>query len=173
MSGSTPFTARSPTQSNQYPPYSPTHQNRPFFGHEPYQIPPQHLIQTPPFQPVSLAQSPHLSRAPIQPSPLPVPNVLPPPPPSIGTAPQYQPPMTSSPPYALQRTYSGHSFAPTMSSQYDSIPTHAHPLAPVSAGLSSPARDLHHLSNGRPADHPPSEPRPQSKDVGVHPRLVS
>ena len=40
MSGSTPYAARSPTQSNPYPPYSPTHPNRPFYNHEYQQIPP-------------------------------------------------------------------------------------------------------------------------------------
>ncbi|KIW20504.1 hypothetical protein PV08_01079 [Exophiala spinifera] len=166
MSGSTPFTARSPTQSNQYPPYSPTHPNRPFFGHEPFQIPPpQHLMQTPPpFQPASLAQSPHHNRPPALASPLPAPNGLPPPPVPVGNGPpQYPQGLTSSPPYPLQRTYSGHLIPPPpgMASQYDA-PSHGHPAGP--ALQPSPLREPQHLSNGRPAETYVAESRPQSKD---------
>ena len=168
MSGSTPYAVRSPTQSNQYPPpYSPNHPNRSFFGHEPFQIPPpQHLMQTPPpFPPASLVHSPHYNR-PTLASPLPAPNVLPPPPPppSIGMGPHYQP-LSSSPPFALQRTYSGHLVHPTMSAQYDGHPSHAHPLGPAGSALQSPIREHHSLTIGRPSDMSSSESRPQSKDV--------
>ncbi|KIW97294.1 uncharacterized protein Z519_02686 [Cladophialophora bantiana CBS 173.52] len=170
MSGSTPYAVRSPTQSNQYPPpYSPSHPNRPFFGHEPFQMPPQHLIQTPPpFPPASLVHSPHHTR-PTLASPLPSTSALPPPPPpplpppSIGAGPPYQP-LTSSPPFSLQRTYSGHLVHPSMPSPYDVNPSHAHPPGPPSSALQSPMRDHHSLSNGRPADMSSSESRPQSKD---------
>ncbi|KIW76047.1 hypothetical protein Z517_10792 [Fonsecaea pedrosoi CBS 271.37] len=169
MSGSTPYAVRSPTQSNQYPPpYSPTHPNRPFFVHEPFQIPPQHLIQTPPpFPPASLVHSPHHTR-PTLASPLPSASALPPPPPpplppSIGAGPQYQP-LTSSPPFALQRSYSGHLVHPSMPSAYDVNPSHAHPAGPPSSALQSPLRDHHSLTNGRPGDISSSDSRPQSKD---------
>ncbi|KIW42182.1 uncharacterized protein PV06_05754 [Exophiala oligosperma] len=166
MSGSTPFTARSPTQSNQYPPYSPTHPNRPFFGHEPFQIPPpQHLLQTPPpFQPASLAQSQHHGRPPALASPLPAPNGLPPPPVPVGNGPpQYPQGLTSSPPYPLQRTYSGRLIPPPpgMASPFDA-PPHGHP--PGSALQQSPLREPQSLSNGRFAENYSAESRPQSKD---------
>ncbi|ETI23502.1 hypothetical protein G647_05304 [Cladophialophora carrionii CBS 160.54] len=164
MSGSSPYAVRSPSQSNQYPPpYSPTRPNRPFFGHEPFSIPPpQHLVQTPPFPPTSLVQSP-LHNRPTLASPLPAPNALPPPPPpppSIGAGPQYQP-LPSSPPFALQRSYSGHLVHPTMPPQYDGTPSHAHP---TSSALQSPLREYHSLTNGRPSEISSSESRPQSKD---------
>ncbi|OAP61220.1 hypothetical protein AYL99_03421 [Fonsecaea erecta] len=171
MSGSTPYAVRSPTQSNQYPPpYSPTHPNRPFFGHEPFQIPPQHLIQTPPpFPPASLVHSPHHTR-PTLASPLPPASALPPPPPPpalpppIGAGPQQYQPLTSSPPFTLQRTYSGHLVHPGMPSPYDVNPSHAHPPGPQNPALQSPMRDHHSLTNGRPGDMSSSESRPQSKD---------
>lgn len=174
MSGSTPYAVRSPSQSNQYPPpFSPTHQTRPYFGHEPFQIPPpQHLIQTPPpppFPPSSLVQSP-LHNRPTLASPLPAPTALPPPPPpppSLGAGPQYHP-LPSSPPFPLQRTYSGHLVHPTMSATYDVNPSHAHPLGPPGSVLQSPLREHHNLINGRPTENPPSESRPQSKDVTSH-----
>src|SRR6201996_72554 len=167
MSGSTPYAVRSPSQSNQYPPpYSPTHPNRPFFGHEPFSIPPpQHLVQTPPFPPASLVQSP-LHNRPTLASPLPAPTALPPPPPppgSIGAGPQYQS-LPSSPPFALQRSYSGHLVHPIMPPQYDGNPPHAHPAG---SALQSPLREHHSLTNGRPSEMSSSESRPQSKDVSA------
>ncbi|KAJ9611550.1 putative DNA helicase ino80 [Cladophialophora chaetospira] len=162
MSGSTPYAVRSPSQSNQYPPaFSPTHPSRPYFGHDPFSIPPpQHLVQTPPFPPASLVQSPLHSR-PTLASPLPLPTALPPPPPpSIGAGPQYQG-LPSSPPFALQRSYSGHLIHPAMSTAYDVHPSHAHPS---SSALQSPLREHHSLTNGRPSDLSSSDSRPQSKD---------
>ncbi|EHY57140.1 putative DNA helicase ino80 [Exophiala dermatitidis] len=167
MSGSTPFATRSPTQSKQYPPYSPTHPNRPYYGHEPFQIPPQHLIQTPPpFPPASLVQSPHHHRPPTLASPLPAPNTLPPP--SVGTGPQY-PPLASSPSFPLQGTYSRHlasasNPSPNMPAQYDGTPTHAHPSGPSPSSLPSPMRDQHILPNGRSTEGAFQESRPHSKD---------
>lgn len=176
MSGSTPFTARSPTQSNQYPPYSPSHPNRPYFGHEPFQIPPpQHLMQTPPpFQPASLVHSPHQHRQSSLASPLPAPNALPPPPPPppVGNAPGYAQPLNSSPPFSLQRSYPGHLVPPTMPPQYDGTSSHAHPPGPPASGLQSPIRDHHSLSNGRLADNHHTESRPQSKEVRPHAGFV-
>ncbi|KAI1612220.1 adenosinetriphosphatase [Exophiala viscosa] len=166
MSGSTPFTARSPTQSNQYPPYSPSHSNRPYYGHEPYQIPPpQHLTQTPPpFPPASLVHSPHQHRQPTLASPLPASNALPPPPPPVGNVPGYPQQLTSSPPFALQRSYQGHLPPPNMPPQYDGAPSHAHPPGPPAPGLQSPIRSHHNLSNGRPTDNLHPDSRPQSKE---------
>src|ERR1700710_1534603 len=167
MSGSTPYAVRSPSQSNpQYPPpYSPTHPNRPYFGHEPYSIPPpQHIMQTPPpFSPASLVHSP-LHNRPTLASPLAAPTAsLPPPPLPVGAGPQYQhQPLPSSPPFALQRSYSGHLVHPIMPSQYDVNPSHAHPA------LQSPLREHHSLTNGRPTEMSSSESRPQSKDVSPH-----
>ena len=170
MSGSTPYAVRSPSQSNQYPPpFSPTHQTRPFFGHEPFSIPPpQHLVQTPTFPPASLIHSP-LHNRPTLASPLPTATALPPPPPlPLGAGSHYQP-LPSSPPFAHQRQYSGHLIHPPMATVYDVHPSHAHPASSV---LQSPIREHHNLTNGRPSEMSSSESRPQSKDVSTHVRSV-
>ena len=165
MSGSTPYTARSPTQSNQYPPYSPTHPSRPYYGHEPYQISPHNILQTPPpFAPVSLVQSPHHPRPPSLASPLAAANPLPPPPPApLGVGPPYQP-LNSSPPYNLQRSYSGHLVHQSMPA-FDGTPTHAHPSGQTSPSLQSPLREHHAVTNGRATETSTSDSRPQSKEV--------
>lgn len=162
MSGSTPYTARSPTQSNQYPPYSPTHPNRPFYSHhEPYHIPSQHLVQTtPPFPPASLVQSPLHNRPPTLASPLSAPNSLPPPP--LPPSTHYQAYPTS--PSAQQLRSSGAGYPVPLMPAYDGSPTHTHPSAHPSS-LQSPIREQHHLPNGRHNDSTPVEPRPVSKDV--------
>lgn len=159
MSGSTPFTARSPTQSNQYPPYSPTHPNRPFYSHhEPFQIPSQHLTQTtPPFPPASMAQSPlHNRPPPTLASPLPAPNALAP------------PPLPTSSLYQLlpqQLRLSSNGYLVNAMPSYEDSPTHAHPSAHSPPPLQSPIREQHNLSNGRHNDAGVTESRPLSKDV--------
>ena len=167
MSGSTPYAARSPTQSNPYPPYSPTHPNRPFYNHEYQQIPPpppaSHVMQTPPpFAPASLAHSPHHGRS--LASPIVAPNSsLPPPPPGSSVA--YSQ-VTSSPPYGLQRTYSGHLVQTAMPPPYEGTPSsHAHPHSRQGSIIQSPVREHYPLQNGFPRDQPQSNSRPQSKDV--------
>ena len=165
MSGSTPFPARSPTQTNHYPPYSPTHSNRPYYNHEYVQHPPpSHVMQTPPpFAPASIVHSPHHSRQPTLASPLPPPNSsLPPPPPSASN---YQP-LTSSPPYSLQRTYSGHVGPGSMPAPYETTPTsHTHPHSRSGSILQSPIREHHPIQNGVHHDNQGSDSRPQSKEV--------
>jgi hypothetical protein len=165
MSGSTPYAVRSPSQPNhQYPPqpFSPTHPNRPYFAHEPgYSIPPpQHLVQTPPFPPASIVHSP-LHTRPTLASPLPAPTALPPPPLPVGAGPQYQS-LPASPPFALQRSYSGHLIHAPMMAPYDGNSSHAHPST---SALQSPLREHHNLPNGRPSENSTGESRPQSKDV--------
>lgn len=165
MSGSTPYAVRSPSQSNQYPPpFSPTHPTRPFFGHEPFSIPPpQHFVQTPTFPPASLIHSP-LHNRPTLASPLPAATALPPPPPLSTSLGSHYQPLPSSPPYAHQRSYSGHLMHPAMPTAYDVHPSHAHPAIPL---LQSPIREHHSLTNGRPSEMSSSESRPQSKDVST------
>jgi hypothetical protein len=163
MSGSAPFpAARSPTQSNHFPPpYSPTHSNRPYYNHEYPQPPPQHVMQTPPpFPPASLVHSPHHARPGLT-SPLPPPSSsLPPPPPGNST---YQP-LTSSPPYPIQRTYAGH--MGNMPAPYEGTPTsHAHPSSRQESVLQSPIREHHPMPNGLLREHQASDLRPQSKEV--------
>lgn len=142
MSGSTPYTARSPTQSNQYPPYSPTHPNGPFYSHhEPYHIPSQHLIQTtPPFPPASLVQSPLLNRPSHLASPLSAPNSLPPPPLPPNSHYQVYPTSPSAP--HLRSSSAGYPVNPM--SVFDGTSTHAHPSAHSPPGQSA-IREQHHL----------------------------
>src|SRR5271170_2381875 len=113
MSGGVPFTAQSPSQSH----YSPTNLSRPsFYSHEQYPAPQR---TPPPFPPPTLTHSPHYSRPPASGSPLAASHA------NIAShsasAQPYQPP-TSSPPYQLQRTFSGQLLPSTIPASYEHTP---------------------------------------------------
>jgi chromatin-remodeling ATPase INO80 len=121
-------------------------------------------MQTPPpFAPASLVQSP-LRNRPSLASPLPAPNGLPPHPP-IG---QPFAPLPSSPPFGLQRSFSGHLMHQGMATTYDGHVPHANSLGPSGSALQSPIREHHNVMNGKASDVSSSDSRPQSKDVGIH-----
>lgn len=165
MSGSIP--AQSPTQKAYPPPYSPTHSSgRPFYNHEYQSLPPQHLMQTPPpFAPTSVAHSPHQARRSSITSPLPAPSHIVPHPGNV-TSPYQQ---TSSPPYSLQRTYSGHLVQTAMAGQYERPPSsHSHPTSRQSS-LQSPLREHRQMQNGNPREPPTNDSRPSSHDVSPLP----
>lgn len=136
MSGTPTFTGstvRSPTQTNHFVPYSPTNKSRPFFNHEQYQGPPR----TPPqFTPSTLARSPHFGSHPTLPSPLPAVN-------GHGShhseaASHYQS-NPASPPYQLQRTYSGQLIPAHNLPPFGGTPSsHPHPVSRQGSLVQSP-----------------------------------
>jgi chromatin-remodeling ATPase INO80 len=162
MSGGAPFTAQSPSQSH----YSPTNLSRPsFYSHEQYP-PPQRT--PPPFPPPTLTHSPHYSRPPALGSPLAASHA------NIashsGSAQPYQPP-TSSPPYQLQRSFSGQLVPSTIPASYEHTPpSHAHPSSRQGSMIHSPVRE-HHAQmvptvNGGGHDIATFDSRPKSQEVG-------
>jgi hypothetical protein len=169
MSGSAPFPARSPTQSNHYPPYSPTHPSRPYYSHDyhqpPQPQPPPSMQTPPPFAPASLVHSPHLSRQPSLTSPLPPHNSSLPPPPPIN--PTYHP-LTSSPPYQAQRRYSGH-MPPGGAPPYESTyPSHGNSTSRSGSSLQSPIKEHHPIQNGIHRDSASNASSPQSKEASLN-----
>ncbi len=139
MSGTPAFTAatvRSPTQTNHFVPYSPTNKNRPFFNQEQYQGPPQ----TPPaFTPSTLARSPHFGPHPAVVSPLPATNGHGPHPSESNQPYQSNP---ASPPYHLQRTYSGQLIPAHNPPPFGGTPSsHAHPSSRQGSLVQSPNKE--------------------------------
>jgi hypothetical protein len=164
MSSNTPSSlARSPSQTNHF--YSPPSKSRPFFKTEQYSGPPQ---TPPPFTQATLAHSPHFASHPIVPSSLPAIN-------GHGAHPQeptqhYQA-NTGSPPYQLQRTYSGQLIPaqnlPAMGGMQSS---HAHPISRRGSLIRSPIQEheqeLNSNSNGFASqDNPAPSTRPPSQEV--------
>jgi len=158
-----PSTGRSPTQSNHVPPYSPTNKSMHFFNHDQYQGPPR---TPPPFASSTLVRSPHF--VPAMPSPLPGIN---------GQSPhhtdgtQYYQPNAASPPYQLQRTYSGQLFpAGGPSAPGSGQSSHAHPPSRSDSLARSPPKDqegevrngIRGFAGSEPAA---SAPRPPSQEV--------
>ena len=135
MSSGTPSSlVRSPSQPNHY--YSPPNKTRPFFKTEQYPGLPQ---TPPPFTQATQAHSPHYGPHPIVPSPLPAIN-------GHGTRPQeatqHHQANTGSPPYQLQRTYSGqlipaHSLPAIAGTQS----SHAHPASRQGSLIRSPVQE--------------------------------
>lgn len=164
MSSGTPSSlVRSPSQTNHF--YSPPNKSRPFFKTEQYSGPPQ---TPPPFTQTTLAHSPHYGPHPVVPSPLPVVN-------GHGAHPQeatqhYQT-NTGSPPYQLQRTYSGQLIpAHNLSAIAGTQPSHAHPVSRQSSLIRSPAeehdKELTSGTNGfTEQDNTTPMTRPRSQEV--------
>jgi hypothetical protein len=164
MSSGTPSSlVRSPSQTNHF--YSPPNKSRPFFKSEQYSGPPQ---TPPPFTQATLPQSPHYGPQPTVPSPLPAIN-------GHGAHPQeatqhYQT-NTGSPPYQLQRTYSGQLIPahnlPTLAGTQSS---HAHPVSRQSSLIRSPVQE-HDSEPSRSAnaftvqDNTTPTTRPRSQEV--------
>jgi hypothetical protein len=143
--GTSSSLVRSPSQTNHF--YSPPNKSGPFYKPEQYSGPPQ----TPPqFTQATLAHSPHYGPHPIVPSPLPAIN-------GHGAHPQepaqhYQA-NTGSPPYQLQRTYSGQLIsAQNLPAIGGTQPSHAHPVSRQGSLIRSPEQeheqDLNSSSNG-------------------------
>ena len=163
MPGTPSFTAaplRSPTQSNPYPPHSPTGKTRPYFNTEQYQA----LPQTPP-APLSgtLARSPHMAQR----------SAVRSPPPALNghTAHPLDGNHThqanaTSPPYQLQRTYSGQLVATSNGPAFNSnVSSHGPTSSRHSSMHRSPIMEHHsdpRMSvNGLSAPDSTAAPAPQ------------
>jgi hypothetical protein len=135
MSSGTPSSlVRSPSQTNHF--YSPTNKSRPFFKTEQYPGPPQ---TPPPFTQATLPHSPHYGPHPIMPSPLPAINgqVAHP-----QEATQHYQANTGSPPYQLERTYSGQLIpAHNLPAIAGTQSSHAHPVSRQGSLIRSPVQE--------------------------------
>ena len=162
MPGTPSFTAaplRSPTQLNHYPPYSPTSKTRPYFNNEQYQSRPR--TPTAPL-PGPLTSSPHMAQRS---------GMISPPPALNGhTAHSLEGNLphqvnASSPPYQLQRTYSGQLVATSNAPAFNSnVSSHARTSSRHSSIHRSPIME-HHVDqrmsvNGLSAVDPTVAPPP-------------
>jgi hypothetical protein len=135
MSSGTPSSlVRSPSQTNHF--YSPPNKTRPFLKTEQFPGRPQ---TPPPFTQTTLAHSPHYGPHPIVPPSLPAIN---------GHSAQPQEAMqnyqtnTGSPPYQLQRTYSGQLIpAHNLPALAGTPSSHAHPIGRRDSLVRSPVQE--------------------------------